>query len=707
MQTSLYVRQDVGSGNPIVLLHGIFADGTQWEKITELLKEDYRVIVVDVLGHGRSPRPKGATYGPDEHADALRRTLEQLGATVNLTIVGYSMGGAVALAYSAKYPKGIEQLYFISTPFYLTPDQMLAANYASSVFVTKVSQRFFTSIESLLGNNAFARKLVGLGDKSELFHKAIGAKDNKLDADIIRLNIEHMIRTLDFAGLLAKTAKASIPTTFYTGKKDVFIVQGQLYALKRYSPYMDIKRLDIIKVDHMLVQNLPKEIVRLITVNRQRTLNVEQDVGSGEVLVLLHGIESSASYWQHFVPSLAEHRRVIVIDLLGFGRSPRPNNIAYSLDDQVAWLRRTLRSLGVTKLALAGHSLGSLVALAYTAAYPKDVLSLTLFSPVLLPDNTESKKLTIRALRQLKYASNSSFLYAQAAKTLGDTRLSQYVPSARTVENAINQQHAQKLANRAAQVPTQFYYGTADPLVDGAFVKMIAHKFAQRTVHALPKKNHNFPMFSPDVVLRALDGDMPHKHVPAKISSKPPTFLRQISQLAVPALMAKAVSYLAAGLLLFSRYAPIALMVGLAGYVIFKGYRIIKGAFSLKNEGLSYIGYIILGALTCLIGYSLYKNPDQSLRIAIFSIIGIVLATGLLRVVAALLWTTSKGRKKTVLLSGLTLVLLGLLAVAGSIISLYVIVYTVAGYVIAKGIMYGWYALGALIMAYIRGFNKL
>ncbi len=77
----LFVRSDIGSGDPIVLLHGLFADGTQWETIAKLLSKDFRVIVVDLLGHGRSPRPEGASYKPEEHVAALRTALVQVGAT--------------------------------------------------------------------------------------------------------------------------------------------------------------------------------------------------------------------------------------------------------------------------------------------------------------------------------------------------------------------------------------------------------------------------------------------------------------------------------------------------------------------------------------------------------------------------------------------------------------------------------------------------
>lgn len=705
MKTTLYVRQDIGSGDPIVLLHGIFADGSQWDTIAEYLKKDYRVIVVDVLGHGRSPAPKDATYSPNEHALALRNALENINATKNLTIVGYSMGGAVALSYCQKYPHSVEQLYLLSTPFYLQPEQMIATNYAVSVLFTKTSQALYKLLNLVFGGNKLSYGIVDYGNRSKKFHAMIGANDTTLDAEIIRLNLKNMIAKFNFAGKLADIA--SIPTTFYAGKKDPFIVQGQLYALKRFSPNMDIRRLDIMKVDHMLVQNLPKEMVRLVSTNKERTLHIGADQGTGEVLILLHGIESSSSYWHALIPSLAEHRRVIAIDLLGFGKSPAPKNIAYSLTDHVEWLHRTIQDLDITsKLTIAGHSLGSLIALAYSAAYSKDIANLILLSPVLMPDTVYSKKLSVNALQKMRLLPDSSFLYAQAAESVGDDMLRKFLPSARTIENAINKQDSLTLARKASNVPVHIVYGTSDPLVDASFVSMVAEQFTNSTVTPLLKQGHNFPIFSPGDALIALDGDKPHKKIPKKSSIVPASFVQQISRLAVPVLFVKSLFYLAIGILLFTDYAPVTLTLGIAGYVIVKGYKIIRGAFSLKNEGLSYVGYILLGLIAILCGYGLFQRTTLSLKIAVLTICGVTLAVGLARILVAIAWTKSKVMKRTLLASGIPMALLATAAFAGSTKSIFAIVYAIAIYMLFKAVNFGWYTLGALSMAFIRGFNK-
>lgn len=702
-QHSLFVRQDVGSGRPIVLLHGLFADGTQWIKIVDLLKHDYRVIVVDLLGHGRSPRPKDASYTPQEHMRALRNALESIDATNDLTLVGYSMGGAVALTYSATYPESVEQLYLISSPFYLQPDQMIAARYAASVIVTKLSAFFYRHVESLLGEHKPLEAVVRYGDSSNKFHKMIGANDNKLDATVIQKCIKELVREFDYVGTLTKV---KAPTTFYAGKKDPFIVQGQLYALRQFSPYIDIQRLDIIKVDHMLVQNLPKEIVSLITRNHDQLLHIESDEGSGEVLVLLHGIESTASYWKSLVPALAEHRRVITIDLLGFGKSPKPANIGYSIAEHIAWLHRTLESLEIKQFALAGHSLGSVIALAYASTYPDQVTSLTFFSPVFLPEGMRSTDPLIRGIVGLRRAPDMHYLYEQLSRGIGSDRLRPFIPLVRSVENVINAQQPLRMAKPAKHIPTTIAYGTKDHLVDVTFATTVARQFTKHTVVAVKDRNHNFPLFAPQEALKILDPNTPHSHAPKRTSVLPPTLFSHIVKLAVPFIMVKSLAYIGYGVLLFTPYAAHALTLGVASYVIFKGYKIVRGAFSLRNEGLSYIGYLLLGGLAVALGYALYHHPKTSLTIAAYTVCVLLAVMGMARLLVAWRWTTSKHLRRMLYASGAPALMLGILGLAGSVTSVYIIIYTLAVLLILRGCLYAWYAFGSLVAAYVRGFSR-
>ncbi|MEB8344227.1 alpha/beta fold hydrolase [Streptomyces endophyticus] len=102
--------------------------------------------------------------------------------------------------------------------------------------------------------------------------------------------------------------------------------------------------------------------------------------GSGEPLLLLHGIGHHWEAWQPVLPILAAERDVIAVDLPGFGKSPAlPDGFAYDLAGVVPVLEAFCRHLGVERPHVAGNSLGGLLAL--DLGREKLVRSVTALSP--------------------------------------------------------------------------------------------------------------------------------------------------------------------------------------------------------------------------------------------------------------------------------------------------------------------------------------
>lgn len=89
--------QDVGQGPPILLIHGFGASTYTWQKIIPDLALDHRVIAVDLKGFGRSDKPFDDHYSAFDQAKLLTQFIKQKNLH-NLTIVGHSFGGGVALA---------------------------------------------------------------------------------------------------------------------------------------------------------------------------------------------------------------------------------------------------------------------------------------------------------------------------------------------------------------------------------------------------------------------------------------------------------------------------------------------------------------------------------------------------------------------------------------------------------------------------------
>jgi len=104
-----------------------------------------------------------------------------------------------------------------------------------------------------------------------------------------------------------------------------------------------------------------------------------RDAGSGETLLLIHGMAGSSETWRAVIPQLAKKYRVIAPDLLGHGQSDKPRG-DYSLGAFAVWLRDLLDELGVTRATIVGQSLGGGVAMQFVYQHPDYCQRLVLIS---------------------------------------------------------------------------------------------------------------------------------------------------------------------------------------------------------------------------------------------------------------------------------------------------------------------------------------
>ncbi|MDQ1041571.1 3-oxoadipate enol-lactonase [Streptomyces sp. V3I8] len=102
--------ESVGSGTPVVLIHGFTFDHRMWRHQVRSLREDFRVVTYDCRGFGRSSTP----VGPYSHHDDLRHLLRHLGIA-RPHVVGLSMGGRIALNHALARPDAPRSLVLIGT----------------------------------------------------------------------------------------------------------------------------------------------------------------------------------------------------------------------------------------------------------------------------------------------------------------------------------------------------------------------------------------------------------------------------------------------------------------------------------------------------------------------------------------------------------------------------------------------------------------
>ncbi len=106
------------------------------------------------------------------------------------------------------------------------------------------------------------------------------------------------------------------------------------------------------------------------------------EAGKGSPVLLLHGFAQTSHMWLPLMAKLATNHRVIAPDLRGFGDSAKPDR-GYDKKTLARDMHGLAHSLGIRKVALAGHDIGLMVAYAYAAQYPSEVERIALMDAFL------------------------------------------------------------------------------------------------------------------------------------------------------------------------------------------------------------------------------------------------------------------------------------------------------------------------------------
>jgi len=93
----LHVEEHGSGGRPLVLVHGFGGNSYTWRYWVPRLGDSHRVLLVDLKGHGASPKPYDDRYSPFDQADLLARTIRAR-ELEDVTLIGHSLGGGVVLA---------------------------------------------------------------------------------------------------------------------------------------------------------------------------------------------------------------------------------------------------------------------------------------------------------------------------------------------------------------------------------------------------------------------------------------------------------------------------------------------------------------------------------------------------------------------------------------------------------------------------------
>ncbi|OMC44030.1 alpha/beta hydrolase [Mycobacterium sp. IS-2888] len=105
--------RDAGDGEVLLLIHGMAGSSATWRAVLPQLSKKFRVLAPDLLGHGESAKPR-SDYSLGAFAVLLRDFLDELGVS-QVTVVGQSLGGGVAMQFAYQHPDYVNRLVLISS----------------------------------------------------------------------------------------------------------------------------------------------------------------------------------------------------------------------------------------------------------------------------------------------------------------------------------------------------------------------------------------------------------------------------------------------------------------------------------------------------------------------------------------------------------------------------------------------------------------
>jgi pimeloyl-ACP methyl ester carboxylesterase len=246
--------------------------------------------------------------------------------------------------------------------------------------------------------------------------------------------------------------------------------------------------------------------------------------GAGEPVVFLHGFPTSGHLWTDVIPLMPAGHRLVVLDLLGYGRSDPPNGRPLTLAAHAERVVALLDALGIEEACLVGHDLGGGVAQATALQAPTRVTRLALIDSVAFGGWPRRDVRLARALLGLTGRIAPGWLIAMLRADLERG----YADSARAVHSidrftrpfastegreafmqhlrALDARETRALAPRLAEidVPTAVVWGAHDAFVPLKIGRRLAAAIRGATLEVVPGARHFTPEDAPRPVADAI-----------------------------------------------------------------------------------------------------------------------------------------------------------------------------------------------------------
>ncbi|MFC6380151.1 alpha/beta hydrolase [Psychrobacter glacincola] len=227
----VYAENGNVAGEPLLLIHGFGGNKDNFTRIARQL-ESYHLIIPDLLGFGESSKPMTADYRANAQATRLHELLQAKGLTSNIHVGGNSMGGAISVAYAAKYPKEVKSLWLIDSAGFWSagvPKSLEGATLENNPLLINKTEDFYNMYDFVMSKPPYIPKSVkAVFAQERIANKAL---ESKILAQIVEDNVEERAKVI---------AEYNIPTLVVWGEEDQVIKPETVTLIKEIIPQSEV-----------------------------------------------------------------------------------------------------------------------------------------------------------------------------------------------------------------------------------------------------------------------------------------------------------------------------------------------------------------------------------------------------------------------------------------------------------------------------------
>lgn len=240
---------EAGAGRPVLLVPGAFTTYRAWDRVLPGLSLHCRVLAVDYLGVGDSDKPNaGFRYTVEEQADLLAEMIAELNLA-QVTLVGASYGGAVALNVAARHAHLVGQVVSIEGGALITPEVLNYSRLAALLEWPILGEIIWGFMQSGLFDEIAAQSIMGQAWNS------LGGEEQREIVGIVRANIQTLSKTswtgiyraiterIDFMDALAHS-QARILYLYGADSKYRAVAEMNVTRFQTHRPAVEVVRFE-------------------------------------------------------------------------------------------------------------------------------------------------------------------------------------------------------------------------------------------------------------------------------------------------------------------------------------------------------------------------------------------------------------------------------------------------------------------------------